>query len=260
MLIVVVPPKDLPVPSDINYSFYLSYNLHGKQRNVKYCMNDENGKCGLYYIYLHETRRGNSFSNMVEEVKERKGVVTCGSRLVVGVMEKVVVGICRGMVEEEMEMEEVRTCNRMEKVVVVICSSKEEVGKEMVEVGTYSNKEVEEMVMEEEVIYSRSEEGVMVKVVVVTCSNTTEEEMEMEPEVTAVVVIYSNKEAVMMEKVGAVAVIYGNKEVVMMEKVGAVAVIYSNKEVAMMEKVGAVAVIYSNKEVVMMEKVGMQKY
>ena len=164
-------------------------------------MNDENGKCGLYYIYLHETRRGNSFSNMVEEVKERKGVVTCGSRLVVGVMEKVVVGICRGMVEEEMEMEEVRTCNRMEKVVVVICSSKEEVGKEMVEVGTYSNKEVEEMVMEEEVIYSRSEEGVMVKVVVVTCSNTTEEEMEMEPEVTAVVVIYSNKEAVMMEKV-----------------------------------------------------------
>ena len=200
MLIVVVPPKDLPVPSDINYSFYLSYNLHGKQRNVKYCMNDENEKCGLYYyIYLHETRRGNSFSNMVEEVKERKGVVTCGGRLVVGMMEKVVV-------------------------------------------GTYSNKEVEEMVMEEEVIYSRSEEGVMVKVVVVTCSNTTEEEMEMEPEVTAVVVIYSNKEAVMMEKVGAVAVIY------------------SNKEVAMMEKVGAVAVIYSNKEVVMMEKVGMQKY
>ncbi|CBI16390.3 unnamed protein product, partial [Vitis vinifera] len=44
--------------------------------------------------------------------------------------------------------------------------------------------------------------------------------MEREPEVTSVVVIYSNKEAVMMEKVGAVAVIYSNKEVVMMEKVG----------------------------------------
>ncbi|KAJ9697956.1 hypothetical protein PVL29_007188 [Vitis rotundifolia] len=159
---------------------------------------------------------------MMEEVKEREGVVTCGGRLVVGVMEKVVVGICRGMVEEEMEMEEVRTCNRMEKV--VICSSKEEVRKEMVEVGTYSNKEVEEMMMEEEVIYSGSEEGMMVKVVVVTHSNTTEEEMEME--------------AVLMEKVGAVVVIYSNKEAVMMEKVGAVVVIYSNKEVVMMAKVG----------------------
>ena len=116
-------------------------------------MKDGHGKCGLQdYIYSHETRRGNLFSNMAEEVKEREWVVNCSGRLVVGLMEKVVVVICRDMGVVVMEMEVVGICKCkevvvMEKVVVVTCRCMKEVEMEMVVVGIYRHKEEEVMEM-----------------------------------------------------------------------------------------------------------------